>query len=232
MQMFTSKPLKLGIRSFLFFFLIGYAFPLASQADAYPAGLYLSPTSIQNKTPDYSLEEVSIKEGKVNKTNFFAYNWWGVRVNEKKELINCVKVKKISKTDAKGKKILLPLSGVIAIATAEDLYFNVNDLFVKAQITGALCHITLEEIKTTNNGEISFDQPSSLASKTKFNAKQFLYKTQSGELLEMNSENLEQLILDDQKLTDHFQNNENQEDQLFLYLLKYNERNEAGIPAE
>jgi len=206
---------------FIFLFQISEGF---SQRSHFDSGLFLSVEAIKNNTPDYTLEEVLIKEGKTKKRKLLSSAWMfnGAPTEEYQDHLHSVFVKKITKVDHSGENISIPIDGVIAIANENGIYFNVDKLFVKAGVVGAICHIPLQQINTAKYIDRPVDRK---VDKVKYQTEQYLYKIETGELQPFDEVNIEKLIKDDHKLLDHFLKNTNRVDQLYLYVLKYNERN-------
>ena len=191
-----------------------------SQKSHFNPGVFLSAKSLNNNVPDYGLEEVIIKEGRTKKRKvkvipLLAFG--PVSGDQFEDYLSTVVVKKITRIDSLGKKHSIKLEKVIAIANDAGIYFRVDELFVKAGVVGPLCHIPLQEINTAK-----------YRAKAKFQTYQYLYKVKSGDLVSFDQENLEILIEDDEKLLDHFSQNINRGDQLYQYVLKYNERNKIN----
>ncbi|MEM9918331.1 MAG: hypothetical protein AAF990_09570 [Bacteroidota bacterium] len=213
--------------------LVIFYLPLSVQAQKrlLKPGLYLSEEALVNDQPDLTLEEVELKQGKTTKRNLYSggmdANSMGLR--RSKDFLNSIKIRRIKQLDTLGDaSIDVPVESVIAISTETGTYFRIGEnLFCKAGLIGPLCHITKEKLKAQRYVQRSYRDQDTKEGKVKYKSTQYLYKLKTGELLPFDKEGVFKLIGDDKKLLAHYLKNTKKEEQLYLYVLKYNERNKS-----
>ncbi len=188
-------------------------------------GIYLSYDDfIQNK-PSISLDKVKVKE---KETRYF----------------NKMKIHKIQILD-EGKWQKMNLAEVWGICidgmphiqymsrnnrnllfgkVAKEPRFTGN--FTRIRIIGSICHFHIEDYLSNNSNNYLNNQYSSFKDGFHVSTSKIM-KLESGVICDFNEFNLGLLIQDDQKLFDHFKQDEQKEQRIFLYLQKYNERNPA-----
>lgn len=226
--MITIQSMKNNLLFFCFFLtLVGQQMHGYAQPIQFNTGIFLSAESIENNQPDYTLEELVIKEGKTKRSKFFQQSTasWFVPTQEQSDQIHSVNVKRITRRDSTGEKVNIPVRSVLAIANEMGIYFKIKKMFVKAGIEGSICHIPIEKITSMRYSDRTYDyQDERQADRVKHSAKQFLYKINMGTLEPFNTQSLEVMIADDKELYAHFLKNEKRAEQLYLYLKKYNDR--------
>lgn len=95
--------------------------------------------------------------------------------------------------------------------------------FVRIRIIGSLCHFHIEDFTDKNNSKNSIYE--SVYGQMEYVSKQKILQLETGKICDFNPRNLGILIQDDKKLFEHFKQNEQKQEKIFLYLQKYNERN-------
>ncbi|MEM1322665.1 MAG: hypothetical protein AAGG75_20540 [Bacteroidota bacterium] len=222
-----------------------FPFSLKAQGHPFPPGLYCSAESLQEKKPDFTFDEVEIDEGKNYEFNLLLHNsnLIGQSTNVREDYLNSVYIERVMLRDSVAGPQKLDISKIKAVATKESLFFRINaalikrkafdlrrftgkkaNMFVRAQKIGQLCHITQESIQSSSAMD---NRPARAKSRSRdrYSANQFIYSIPQGRLRPYGPTAMELAIADDEKLLAHFKKNEDKKNQLFLYLLKYNERN-------
>ena len=218
---------------------------LSAQEQPFPPGIYFSSESLQTKTPDFTLEEVRVKEGKSSKFRLFPeVDFWGQAKDTRENYLNSIYIEHITYLDSLNERRKLNISKVRAIAVESGVFFRIHatyskksaaakrralrkrkvNMFVRAHKLGQLCHITEEKVSSSSFiGGDNFKN--SDKSNSSYSANQYIYSIPQGKLRRFDLESMEKALADDTKLLAHFKTNKDRKDQLFLYVLKYNERN-------